>query len=225
MRLILVGCEYAGTTTLVQAISDWVEQTLGGKPGVHDHFKIPHVSHEPLTAEEQAGILALSPNVLEMFQRYHLEYHLSDAFYSDPDHYMVGLHFDEAVYAPLYFGYGMDGIYGDRGRYFGRIEHRIMRAAPDTVLVLVKAAPDVIAGRMKADPHENQVIKEADIDLVLRRFEEEYERSILSRKFVLDTTSATVEETLVEFVENVKPHLSESDRLRMLVHRRLNRGA
>ena len=222
MRLILVGCEYAGTTTLVQAIANWAEQTLGGKPGIHDHFKIPHLSHETLTAKEQESILALGPNLLEMFQRYHLEYHLSDAFYSDPDHYMVGLHFDEVVYAPLYFGYGEEGAYGDRRRHFGRIEHRITQEAPDTILVLVKAEPGEISRRMKADPHENQVIQESDIDLLLQRFEEEYGRSILSRKFILDTTTATVDETLAEFVENVKPHLSESDRLRMLVHHKLN---
>ena len=53
---------------------------------------------------------------------------------------------------------------------------------------------------------------------MLQRFEEEYERSLLDRKFVLDSTSATTEETLAEFVARIDPFLSQSDRLRMMTH-------
>ncbi len=223
MRLILAGCEYAGTTTLVNAIVKWVEGAMSGTVSLHDHFKIPHLSHEKLTPDEQAGVLALSPNVLEMFQRYHVDYHLSETFYSDPDHFMVGLHFDEAVYAPLYFGYGMTGVYGDRERFFKHVERRVLKMAPDTVLVLVKASPEVIARRMKTDPHENQIVREEDIESVLGRFDALYKRSIIGRKMALDTSTATVEESLVEFQSEIEPHLTEADRLRLLVHRRLHR--
>ena len=130
------GCEYAGTTTLGLAISGWVENTLGADFGFHDHFKIPHVSHPPgdskeendkayadwsagkgpdptrmgLTTDEQELFLALTPNLQEMFQRYHLDYHLQPSFYAAPHHNVIGMHVEEAVYAPLYYGYGGPGI-------------------------------------------------------------------------------------------------------------------
>ena len=219
MKLILAGCEYSGTTTLANGIVEWGERTMGAKMGLHDHFKIPHLSHDPLTEEEQAGILALSPNVLEMFQRYHVDYHLIDEFLSSPDHLVVGMHFDEAVYAPLYFGYGMKGIYGNRERFFQRTEQSILKDAPDMVLVLLKASPEVIAERMKQEPHQNQVIKTDDIEHVLGRFQELYERSAIAGKFALDTSTASVEETLSEFVRKIEPHLTTSDQLRLLAHR------
>lgn len=221
MNLILVGCEYAGTTTIAEAVREWGQRLFGAELGFHDHFKIPHVSHPPgLTAEEQQQFLALSPNLKEMFQRYHVDYHLQPSFYADNDHNMVGFHIDEAVYAPLYYGYGLASEYGDRVETVRHVEHALLTAAPDTVLILVKASRDAIAMRMKDDPHENQLVQEKDIDHVLKRFEEEYARSQIRRKFVLDTTSATVEETMVEFDANIRPHLTEDDRMRMMVHQR-----
>ena len=130
MRLIITGCEYSGTTTLSLAIGGWARTTLGSDywtaNSYHDHWKIPHLNNAPLmtdeerervlaqepdtkggdftrtglTEEEQEQVLALSPRLKEMFQRYHLEYHVMSEFYSNPDHCMVGMHFDEAIYAP-----------------------------------------------------------------------------------------------------------------------------
>ena len=93
MRLILVGCEYAGKTTLANEIVKWIDDTLGGARGFHDHFTIP--SNE-LTVEDQDQFAALSPRLKEMFQRYIIEYHLQPAFYADPDHNMTGFHIEEA---------------------------------------------------------------------------------------------------------------------------------
>ncbi len=251
MRLLLVGCEYAGTTTLVHGIIEWAKETLGAEQiGLHDHFKWPHLSHPPaktpdeskamfgawvegrgpdptylgLDADEQAQMLALSPNIKEMFQRYHVDYHLHDSFYQDPDHFMVGLHIEEAVYAPLYFDYGMAGIYGDRAGLARATEHRLMQIAPDTILVHVKAAPAVIRTRMQDAPHPNAIVKDEDVELVLGRFEEEFERSSLTHKLTLDTTVSTVEESVAEFAEQVEPHLTYADRLRILTHRALWEG-
>ena len=36
MHLILAGCEYAGTTTLAGAISEWAGRVIGGAFGFHD---------------------------------------------------------------------------------------------------------------------------------------------------------------------------------------------
>ena len=49
MRLILMGCEYVGTTTLSRQIIKWVKANLGDEFGFHDHWKLPHVSHPNIT--------------------------------------------------------------------------------------------------------------------------------------------------------------------------------
>jgi len=38
MYLILIGCEYAGTTTLAHAINEWTQESLGTEfKLIHDH--------------------------------------------------------------------------------------------------------------------------------------------------------------------------------------------
>ena len=53
MRLIIVGCEYSGVTTLINELYDW-----GNERGVHhpldDHFTILDAYH--LSQEEQNGL-------------------------------------------------------------------------------------------------------------------------------------------------------------------------
>ena len=93
--------------------------------------------------------------------------------------------------------------------------------APETVLVLVKASPDVISARMKEDPHENGVLDEKDIELVVDRFDEEFKYSMVSKKITLDTTSVSVEDSILEFAEKVQPHLSDVDRSAILTHQAL----
>ena len=62
-----------------------------------------------------------------MFQRYIIEYHLQPAFYADPDHNMAGFHIEEAVYAPLYYGYGGKGEYAERTTLARAAEKRLWR--------------------------------------------------------------------------------------------------
>ena len=237
------GCEYAGTTTLGYAISCWAKEVFGSSIVFHDHFKIPHVSHPPgnsgeendkiyaewaagrgpdptrmgLTSDEQKLFLALTPNLQEMFQRYHLDYHLQPGFYKEPHHNVIGMHVEEAVYAPLYYGYGGPGEYADRTKMVRYIEERMLSMAPDTVNILVMASPDVIRARMKENPHENAVLNEKDVEYVLQRFQDEYDRSLISSKFSIDTSSSTINESLTEFVENIDPFLSDADRTSILV--------
>ena len=231
MKLILVGCEYAGTTTLAMAIFRWAERELGADFGMlHDHYKIPHTSgHQPtdhltdLTDDEQKQVLALSPKVKEMVQRHSIYYHVRSALFAEseqdgpgyfPDYLAVGLHIEDAIYGRLYFDYGQDGQPGDRSVVGPDVERSIVRHAPDMVLVLVKAVPGVIARRMREAPHERGVVQEADIALVLRQFEEAYEASLIPNKLTLDTSTATVEETLAKFAVKVEPFLTEGDRRR-----------
>jgi len=213
MRLIIAGCEYSGTTTLAEGIGKWAEATLGSNSGSHDHFKGP--PEKNLTAEEEAQFAALKPRLLEMFQRYQIEYHLQPGFYTYPDHVMVGMHLEDAVYAPLYYGYGGRGQDGDRTVISRMLEQRILQFRPDAVLILVEAAPDVIRKRMAASPHPYPVVPEADVEHILQRFEEEFANSLIRRKFKLDTSTATVAESVADFAASIQPYLSESELLRL----------
>ena len=226
MRLILIGCEYAGTTTLAEAIRSWSNEVMGrGLLLYHDHWKIPHTSgHQgfddlSLTDEEQEQVLALNPKVKEMVQRHNLWYHISAGALRGPDYMAVGLHIENAVYAPLYFDYYVGDRAWARRAVVEHVEDTILEFAPDIVLVLVKASPETIARRMKESPHHNAVLQEEDISHVLGEFETEYERSAIRNKFTLDTSHATVEEVLAQFVEKIEPFLSESDRTRILAHK------
>jgi hypothetical protein len=63
------------------------------------------------------------------------------------------------------------------------------------------------------------VLRDDDVDDVLAQFDDLYTGShvgTLGRRFVLDTSEATVEETMAEFVENMARLMPESDRLRMM---------
>ena len=250
MRLMLAGCEYSGTTTLSYAITKWARENMGARIGFHDHWKLPHINHPPiqtqaaldevfeawaegrgedptysgLTPHEQELFNALTPTIKECFQRYHIEYHMSQDFYAQPDHNLIGMHYDEAVYAPLYYGYGGPGQYADRELVARHTEGAIMKAAPDTVLVLLKAPPEVIAGRMNEAPHPHAVVQEKDIEYVLEKFEDQYERSLIRSKFTVDTGTATIEESLSEFVSKYEPLLTDTDRTRILVHKARQRG-
>ena len=214
MRLIFVGCEYAGKTTLSKEVTEWIGRTMGGGRTFHDHFTVPSPE---LEGGDRDLLANATPRFKEMFQRYQIEYHLQDAFYGDPDHLLAGFHIEEAVYAPLYYGYGGKGEYAERALFARSMERRIMETAPDTVLVLLKATPKVIKRRMKESPHTIQVVPEADVEMVLSRFEDEYRDTWIRKRFVLDTSTATVEQTLQEFEDNIKNHLSDADRMRILV--------
>ena len=244
MHLVLIGCEYSGTSTLAWAISNWAKEALGVDSfGFHDHWKIPHLNHPPAETpeesdaafqawaegrgedptmmgyddEEQTLLLALTPKQKEAFQRYHMEYHVSTSFYSYDHHNVVGMHIDEAVYAGLYYGYGGDGEYADRKQFARHVEETMVERAPDTVLVLCQASPDVIRRRMKENPHPNAVVQDKDVEFVIKRFEEEYELSRFENKITVDTGSQSIEDSLSEFVSKFEPFMTDPDRVRMLV--------
>lgn len=219
MKLLLTGCEYAGKTTLAAQIMAWAEQTIGATAHFHDHHTIPSTELSP---EAQESLLALHPQAKEMFQRFMIEYHVRSAPYSRPDHNLMAPFIEEAVYAPLYYGYGGENSAaparspaGQRSEMARRMEQRILDVAPDVVLVLLKASPAVIRRRMREHPHPHPVVREQDVEYVLQRFEDEVAASLVQKRIVLDTSSATVEETLAEFVAANEPFLTNADLLRM----------
>ena len=231
MRLIIVGCEYAGKTTLVEEIVKWRNAVMGpptplGIVPYHDHFTLPWVGHwDEISEEDLKKFMELGPELKEMFQRYQFEYHMMPQLYRDSDHILVGFHIEEAVYAPRYYGYGRPGEYGDRASLARHVESDIMQRSPDTVLILLKASPDVIRQRMKTNPHARTVLRDEDIEAVVDEFQHHFSHSLLRYKITLDTSKSTVEQTMAQFVEQIKPHLSQADRLRMQAHSALTGGA
>ena len=92
---------------------------------------------------------------------------------------------------------------------------------PDTVLVLVKTSADVIQNRMAEgkspfpDRHAGTLFKAEDAEFILGRFQEEFDNSLIKNKITIDTTDATVDESLQEFISKVDLYLTDEDRERM----------
>lgn len=215
MKAILVGCEYVGKTTLAKNIAEWSDHRYGKGRGFHDHFSIPN---EELSREARDHLQAAPPQLKEMFQRFMIAHHLNHGFYKGPDQSFVGFHIEEAVYAPLYYGYGgpdsgssFRSPEGQRSQMARHVERELQRLSPDIVLILVTASPDVVVERMRREPHDYQVIKESDVPYLLQRFNEEYEQSIIEKKFVLNTTESTAKSTLEEFLQKFEPYWTEAD--------------
>ena len=133
MRLLIIGCEYAGKTTLARRISRWMIDSMG-LPYVrwHDHFVVPRLDRHLIvhagadapvvgkdesdlnTAEDEDQILSLRPMVLEQLQRHNVWRHLHPDSFREEDSLFVNHFYAEAVYAPLYYGYGEPGSSGKR---------------------------------------------------------------------------------------------------------------
>ena len=140
MKLIITGCEHVGKTTLADGVSRWLADVTGYSRTFHDHFTVP----SPEVADEDRELfMRMSPAFKERFQRYQIAYHGGGAFLSDADHLLVGYHIEEAVFAPLYYGYGGRGQYAERSAFARHIEQDIMKEASDTIMVLLTARPEV----------------------------------------------------------------------------------
>ena len=251
MRLILAGIEYAGKHTLALEIERWWAEQTGQDIGVgphgragaaedeqprfhkfHDHFNIPYIMHTTGHHDDeqvelgQEHVLTLPPGLMEYFQRYNImnKFSLGYAvnYIEYPDMFFIDWYYGEAVYAPLYYGYGDVGEYGDRRKLARTLDKSVLKVIPDTVLVLMKASPEAIRRRFRERkspfPHRHgeTPFRVEDTELVLNRFEEEYENSLLTYRFDLDTTDASVDETMAEFVRKINPYITPEDRLRML---------
>lgn len=234
MRLLILGCEYAGKTILATGISNWMIETMG-LPYVrwHNHFVVPKVDGHLMvhakrnqvvvgkneidlnSAEDEEQILSLRPSVLESFQRHMVWHHLHPGMFNDDDSLFVNHYYAEAVYAPLYYGYGETGSFSDRRARARAWDAELLAQAPDSVLVLVCASSKEIKYRMRCVPKVRCILKEKDVEIVLDRFREEYDNSLIHRKFILDTTNSTVEETLQEFLRDIQSFLTSIDRLRI----------
>ena len=161
MNIIVIGCEYTGTTTLMLRVQEWMKDSLGRASIFHDHFKLPNNSgHPPLDPdsiifdeEEKRQVLEMSPKLKELFTRYTLYYHSPTRPMKSTDigGLHIGHHIDEMIYAPAYFGYGGPGEPGDRRVEAQNVEQSFLKYVPETVLVLMRSLR-----RCCAQPHDER---------------------------------------------------------------------
>ena len=203
MRVIVVGCEYSGVTTLIESLMAWGEER-----GIHhhldDHFTIPDSQH--LEPADAAMMLNLTPLLKERFQRFQLVYHvrLLHRF----EHILLGgFHIEEEIYGPLYYYPGVPTI--------GVREYEV-ELPPDTILVHLTARPEVIAERMNNTPHQHTLIQAADIPMLLDRFRAKFHESWIKEKLEIDTSDLTPEQLLQSFLAKSLPHLNTRDLLTRL---------
>ncbi|MDP7251710.1 MAG: hypothetical protein QGF00_19030 [Planctomycetota bacterium] len=203
MRLLVVGCEYAGKTTLVNNIQEWGKDK-GFLFHMDDHFTIPDSQH--LSEDEQERMWNLGPVVKERFQRFQVHYHIQ-ILHNYENVLIVGCHIEEAVFGPRY--YHGKGIMQDYGRKF---ESDIPL---DTTMVHLTARPEVIIDRIKAAPRKYQLMQEDEIEEVCSLFDQEVGRSWLRKKVKIDTSDLSEKEVLDACLKALKPHMTARDLLLM----------
>lgn len=197
MRLIVVGCEYSGVSTLINGIDNW-----GKARGIHhhldDHFTVPDAYH--LSEEEQQGMLEMLPAIKERFQRFQIVYHVR--LLHRYNHILLGgFYIEEAVYGPRY--------------YYPGIDIKVREYEPDlpedTILVHLYARSEVIRARMESDPHPHPLVPSKDVPDVLEQFQDEVRQSWLRRRLAIDTSDLSPKQLLEAFLEQSVPYLNPSD--------------
>ncbi len=211
MRCIFVGIEYAGKSTLIQLLGDYYRHR---KLRVHgdDHFTVPDATLSP---ESRALMVGFPDDVKERMQRMQIQYHV-EVIRNYANTLISGWHIEEAIYADLYGDDPDSPYYKKYGYRFQRIyESMVLESRlPDIVMIHVTASHESIAQRMKADPHEYQIIKEGDIPDLKRRFEEEIDKSLFTHKgykIDIDTTDKTPDQSLDELLLRSEPLITQGE--------------
>ena len=199
VRLILIGTEYVGKTTLANALQEW-----GLKVGKRFHmddgdFTIPDYHH--LNEEDQQTMWNMSAVLKERFQRMVIYYHL-EILERYNDCIFGGFHIEEKIFGPRYYHPGSEVS------YHRWLEHKM----PDnSILVLMTCDPDVVRQRMVDDPHPYELVKSHEIEEIMDEFLYEYNSSYFRQKVEFDTTNLTPEGILQPFLEAVRPQVDARD--------------
>jgi thymidylate kinase len=224
MRLIIAGCEYSGASTLAHAIGKWAKDAMGADMTIYDSFKIPHILPLEMTDEELEQVQALPAHLKQVFQWHNLASHTMPEALKADDYILVGLQIDEAVYPPMYHEYGRTWEYAEAVNLARHYELHIVEYMPYMVQVLVKASPEVIVERLEKNPHKYGLLEQGrdaivpEIEHLLERFDEVASKSLVRRKITLDTSTATVEETVADFAEKMGKYMTTSDLRRIAAH-------
>ncbi|MGA1199623.1 MAG: hypothetical protein ACO36I_24270 [Candidatus Latescibacterota bacterium] len=197
MRVIVVGCEYSGVSTLIDGLYKW-GQKHGIQHHLDDHFTIPDAFH--LTDEEQQGMLDMLPGIKERFQRFQIVYHVH-LMHKFEHVLMGGFHIEEMVYGPRYYYPGKNI----------QIREYEVDLPKDTLLVHLHARPDVIRKRMADAPHPHSLVPSEDVEVILAHFKDEVRLSWIQRKFDIDTSDLSPEQLLECFLKRSVPYLNASD--------------
>ena len=186
MRVIAIGTEYAGKTTLVQAVQKWGMER-GIRHHMDDHFSIP----DQQTLKDPAD------------QRFQVAYHVR--LVNKYQHVLLtGFHIEEMVYGQRYY-------YPDLARPVENPQAWEKDMPSDIILVHLTASPDVIKQRMKDDPHEYPIVPESDIEEIQAAFQEEFRKSFFKQKFQIDTSELDSNSLLQTFLDSSFPYLSAAD--------------
>lgn len=211
MRCVFVGIEYAGKSTLIDLLTAYYRQRSQRVHG-DDHFTIPDATLSP---DSRAAYVGYPNDVKERLQRMQLQYHVE--VLRNYDHVMIaGWHIEEAIYSETY-GEDPDSPYYPRYHYRHQrlYEVQVLESRlPDLVLIHVTASDEAIAERMKADPHEYQIIKSADVATLKTRFAAEVDKSLFTHKGLLieiDTTESTPQQSLDELLLKSEPLITQGE--------------
>jgi hypothetical protein len=203
VRLVVIGCEYAGKSTLIDALMEW-----GTRVGVafhwDDHFTIP--DRYFLGEADQAAMAAAPPVIKERFQRFQIYYHL-EVIADHGDCLLGGFHIEEAIYGPRY--YYPENVFPIP--YLRKVESKLPK---DTILLLLRARPDVIRRRMTEAAHPYSTVPSADVEAVSAAFEHEYGQSWIERRLAIDTSDLTPLQLFETFQQRVVAQLDGRDLLR-----------
>ena len=228
---------------MARAIGEWLlRERAATAVRVHDHWVYPYIADQDpstcfilgpggivvekwryrsghgnsaLSEERAADVRALKPWLLEQMQHALIWRHMHHSAIGEDvsDSIQVGLYYAEAVYAPLYYGYGQDA-FSDRRRRAREWDRALLEFAPETLLVLLRASPEAIRERMRAAPRPDGVPREEDVERVIDLFEEQYAATELKHKLAIRTSGVTVAESVAEFAGKVSPFLTDEDRRR-----------
>lgn len=201
MRIIIIGTEYTGKSTLANALQQWGMER-GIRHHMDDHFSVPDQQTIKDPADQKA-MTEVPESILERFQRFQIAYHVR--LINKYEHIVLtGFHIEEAVYGQRYYYPGL----------LRPIEHPQSwehDMPSDAILVLLNANADVIKQRMKADPHDYPIVPESDIEEIQEAFQEEFRRSIFKKKFQIDTSELNADSLLKAFLDGSYNFLGAAD--------------
>ena len=203
MRIIIIGCEYVGKSTLIQELMKWGPEH-GFPLHLDDHFSIPD-TQTLLQKSDQEVQMNFSQTMKERFQRFQIAYHL--ILLNKLEHMILGgFHIEETIYGPRYY-------YPDMYRPPELPRMYELEMPDDMILRLRTASAEVIEKRMHEEPHTHPLVSTDDIQPVLDQFRQEYMSSWIKRKFEMDTSNLAPKDILEVFLDACTPHLSARDLL------------